>query len=127
MRASSPRAYADSDGWNDGSTRSPSSSNTIRSGDDRSSGYSRGTTSRASSANAPANSTPVGPPPMMQNVVNTARDRSSASIAACSSDSSTWLRSANASPRSFKPSACFAIDALPKKFVVLPAASTRWS
>ena len=67
-RSSSRRAYSERRGTNIGSRRSPPSSNRMRSADGGSSGYSRGSTSRASSPSAPAYSTPVGPPPTMQNV-----------------------------------------------------------
>ena len=57
----------------------------------------------------PAYSTPVGPPPTMQNVSSRRRSSASSVAVARSRQSSTWLRSCSASPRSLSPSACRAI------------------
>ena len=88
MRTSTPRrsssrcAYRDSLGAKVGRTRSPPSSSTMRTSDGANSGYSSGSTSRTSSASAPAYSTPVGPPPTMQNVSSRRRSFGSVEIAA---------------------------------------------
>src|SRR5437773_1008360 len=84
MLSSCRFAYADKRGGNVDSRRPPPSSSTISTSPGGISGYSYGSTRRTSSARAPAYSTPVGPPPTMQNVSR--RFRSSKSVAMAAGD-----------------------------------------
>jgi len=76
--------------------------------------YSWSSPVRASSANAPASSTPVGPPPTTTKVSQASRLVGSSSLSACSNARSMRLRIAVASSMLFSPGACAAHSSRPK-------------
>ena len=108
------RARADSLGTNVPSTRSEPSSSTTRARRESMRRNSSASVCCAISVMVPAISTPVGPPPMITNVIHASRSASSRLRSARSKAPMTRARMVNASASVFRPGACTAQSSWPK-------------